>query len=163
IAFTDSERDLMLDDLGELREAYAQMRAVPLPNDVAPAFVFDPRVPGGPTGPMLSTVAAPEAGAPPTRPQDLDDLAFASVGELGALLRARQISAVELAELYLARLRRYDPLLHCVITLTEDRALAQARQADADLAAGRDHGPLHGIPWGAKDLLATRGIRTTWG
>jgi Asp-tRNA(Asn)/Glu-tRNA(Gln) amidotransferase A subunit family amidase len=82
---------------------------------------------------------------------------------LGALLRAGQVTSLELTEMYLRRLKRYDPLLRCVVTLTEERALAQARQMDAELAAGHDRGPLHGIPWGAKDLLAVRGAPTTWG
>ncbi|MEP0774640.1 MAG: amidase, partial [Acidobacteriota bacterium] len=92
-----------------------------------------------------------------------EDLAFLSVGELSALLRTRQVRAQELAELYLDRLRRLDEKLQCVVTLTPERALEQARRADRELAAGRWRGPLHGIPWGAKDLLAVRGYPTTWG
>jgi Asp-tRNA(Asn)/Glu-tRNA(Gln) amidotransferase A subunit family amidase len=90
-------------------------------------------------------------------------LAFASVTSLARLIQSRQVSSVELTELYLRRLERYDPALRCVVTMTGDLALEQARAVDAEIIAGRYRGPLHGIPWGAKDLLATRGIRTTWG
>jgi len=92
-----------------------------------------------------------------------DDLAFAPISELGRLLRTRQTTSLDLTRMYLDRLKRYDAKLHFVITLLEDRALAQARQADAEIAAGKCRGPLHGIPWGAKDLLAVKGAPTTWG
>ncbi|MBM3297359.1 MAG: amidase, partial [Candidatus Aminicenantes bacterium] len=85
------------------------------------------------------------------------------VTKLAALLRARKITSTELTQLYLDRLKTYGPRLECVITLTEELALEQARRADAEISAGRYRGPLHGIPWGAKDLLSTKGIRTTWG
>jgi Asp-tRNA(Asn)/Glu-tRNA(Gln) amidotransferase A subunit family amidase len=85
------------------------------------------------------------------------------VTTLARLVRARKVTSVELTQMYLARLKKYGPRLECVITLTEDLALTQARKADEEIAAGRYRGPLHGIPYGAKDLLATKGIRTTWG
>jgi Asp-tRNA(Asn)/Glu-tRNA(Gln) amidotransferase A subunit family amidase len=163
ITFTESERDLMLEDLRESRVAYAQIRSTPLPNSLASALVFDPRVPGAPLGSAPHQAAALSDGPATGRPDDLEALAFAPITQLAALIRTRQVSAVELTEMYLARLKRFDPLLHCVVTLTEERARAQARAADREIAAGRYRGPLHGIPWGAKDLLATRGIPTTWG
>jgi Asp-tRNA(Asn)/Glu-tRNA(Gln) amidotransferase A subunit family amidase len=167
LEFTPDERALLLEGLAEQRAAYAQIRAVPLPNSVPPALVFDPRLPGTAPAPAPASKEASKAAAavatPPAAPADLEDLAFAPVTALAALLRGGQVTSVALTEMYLARLRRYDPLLHCVVTLTEERALAQARQADAEIAAGQWRGPLHGIPWGAKDLLATRGIPTTWG
>ncbi|HET7080809.1 MAG TPA: amidase, partial [Chloroflexia bacterium] len=167
LEFTPDERALLLEGLAEQRAAYAQIRAVPLPNSVPPALVFDPRLPGTAPAPAPASKEASKAAAavatPPAPPADLEDLAFAPVTALAALLRGGQVTSVALTEMYLARLRRYDPLLHCVVTLTEERALAQARQADAEIAAGQWRGPLHGIPWGAKDLLATRGIPTTWG
>jgi len=92
-----------------------------------------------------------------------EDVFFASIRELGAMLRGRRLSAVDLAEAHLARLETYGPSLGAVVTLTRERALAQAHWANQELLAGRDRGPLHGIPWGAKDLLATKGIPTTWG
>ena len=104
-----------------------------------------------------------KAPATAAAPANLEDLAFLSVMELGALVRSKRISSVALTGMYLARLKRYDPLLHFVVTLTEERAMAQAREADADLAKGRYRGPLHGLPWGAKDLLAVKGYPTTWG
>jgi Asp-tRNA(Asn)/Glu-tRNA(Gln) amidotransferase A subunit family amidase len=96
-------------------------------------------------------------------PSNLEGLAFLPVTELSDLVRRRKVTSLELTEMYLNRLKRYDPVLRCVITLTEDRALAQARAADAEIARGKYRGPLHGIPWGAKDLLAVRGYKTTWG
>ena len=78
---------------------------------------------------------------------------------LAALVRTRQVSSVELTKLYLERLKKFDPALHCVVTLTEELALKQAEQADREIAAGRYRGPLHGIPWGAKDLIAYPGIQ----
>jgi Asp-tRNA(Asn)/Glu-tRNA(Gln) amidotransferase A subunit family amidase len=93
----------------------------------------------------------------------MEDLAFASVSELASLLHARKITSLALTQMYIDRLKRYDSKLHFVITLTEDRAIAQAKAADAEIAAGKYRGPLHGIPWGAKDLLAVKGYPTTWG
>src|SRR5205807_2389701 len=93
----------------------------------------------------------------------LDDLAFAPISVLASLLESRKITSVDLTKMYLARLKRYGEPLHCVVTLTEDLALAQAASADRDLKAGHYRGPLHGIPWGAKDLFDTKGIKTTWG
>ena len=97
------------------------------------------------------------------RPKDDEDLAFSSVAELSALIRTRQISAEESTRFYLDRLKKYGPKLHCVVTLTEERAIEDAKSADAELRAGKWRGPLHGIPYAAKDLLDTKGIRTTWG
>jgi len=163
---TSEDRQLMLQDTDKLIADFRKLRAVRLDNAVAPALRFEPiDVPGRP--------GAAAAGARPRarwdekriepKPASDDDLAFATVPVLARLLRARKISSLELTRLYLGRLRRHDPVLKCVITLTEDLALEQARRADRDLAAGRPRGPLHGIPWGAKDLLAVPGYPTTWG
>ncbi len=163
---TAAERALMLEDLAENRRAYEDLRASLPENEVAPALAFDPLA-------LLDTaeLAASLDQGPPqwsdfgpvARPADLQRLAWAPVGELAALVRAREVSCVELAELFLERLRRHDPQLHCVITLTTDRALARAQELDAMLDRGEYLGPLHGIPYGAKDLLAVEGYRTTWG
>src|SRR5947209_2989935 len=91
------------------------------------------------------------------------DLAFAPLPVLGAKLRSGEVSAAELARFFLDRLEKHGPKYNCVVNLTRELALAQAAEADKELKAGRDRGPLHGIPYGAKDLLATRGIPTTWG
>jgi Asp-tRNA(Asn)/Glu-tRNA(Gln) amidotransferase A subunit family amidase len=91
-------------------------------------------------------------------PSRIEDLAFSTVDELGWLLASRKVTSVALTQMYIDRLKRYDSKLHFVITLTEERALAQAKAADAEIAAGKYRGPLHGIPWGAKDLLAVKGL-----
>jgi hypothetical protein len=171
VAFDDAERAGVIAALKGQRAQLDALHALPLDNAVPPAVHFDVRVPGAPR-------AVPRPGAPATRatstrmtrsmpsvaavPRDAD-LAFQPVTVLAELVRTRQVSAAQLAELYLARLTRHDTTLRCVVTLTAERARAQARQLDAELAAGRYRGPLHGIPWGAKDLLAVRGHPTTWG
>ncbi len=99
----------------------------------------------------------------PQRPGAGEDLAFLPVTELAALVRTRQVGSVELTRLYLDRLRQYSPVLRCMISDTEALALRQAEAADREIAAGRYRGPLHGIPWGAKDLIAYPGYKTTWG
>lgn len=161
LSFTAAQREMMVDDLNERLQDYTSLRDLALPNAAVPALVFDPHV-GGATSPMDDT---PMTWAPRTvqRPDSDEALAFMTVAELSGLLRSRQITATALTDLYLARLKRYDPVLKAVVTLTEERARNQAAQADAELAAGRWRGPLHGIPYGAKDLLAVDGYPTTWG
>ncbi|WP_266367573.1 amidase [Tellurirhabdus rosea] len=162
LEFTAAERDSMLGNLNELREDYDALRKIELNNEVAPALYFNPL----PAGFKLSTGAASFKASVPdkvTLPASRDELAFYTVAQLGQLLRTRQISSEELTKFFLNRLKQYNPKLYCVITLTEDLALAQARKADAEIRAGRYRGPLHGIPYGAKDLLAKRGYKTTWG
>ena len=97
------------------------------------------------------------------RPANIEDLAFASIGELAQLLRTRKVTSLELTEMYLARLHKYNHKLNCVVTFLDDVLVAQAKQADAEIAAGKYRGPLHGIPWGAKDIIAVKGFKTTWG
>ena len=168
--FTDAQKKMMLDGLNDQRDAYAQIRALKIANDVPPAFVFHPAPAAKPaessvvfqgTTPQLVYDDA-ESGAP-RAPANLNDLAFASILELANLIFHRKISCVALTQMYINRLKRYDPEFHFVITLLEDRAMAQAKAADDDLEAGLYRGPLHGIPWGAKDLLAVKGYPTTWG
>lgn len=160
IELTAEERQLMLEGVNELLADYAKNRQVELDNSVAPAVTFQP-VPAGGAQPR-SAVALTETAAA-RRPDSQDDLAFAPVSRLARLLRSRQVSSVELTRLYLDRLERFDPQLECVISLTRELALRQAERADREIAAGRYRGPLHGVPWGAKDLLAVAGYRTTWG
>jgi Asp-tRNA(Asn)/Glu-tRNA(Gln) amidotransferase A subunit family amidase len=162
LEFTEKERDLMVEGVNELRKDYAEIRAVPLDNSVAPALHFDPRLPGFASEPGPRRFR-PSRSGPVAAPDDLEELAFLPVTQLAQLVRTRQVSSVALTKMYIERLERFDPTLHCVITLTEERALAQAQRADRELAEGRYRGPLHGIPWGAKDLLAVRGYPTTWG
>ncbi len=163
LEFTPAERDSMLPDLEDYRRAYAALREVDIPNDLPPALDFDP-VPAGAWAPRGED--RPIRLSPPEhtrRPDDLEELAFWSVRDLAYLVRTRQVTSVELTELFLDRLERYGPELECVVTLTRERALEAARRADAEIAAGRYRGPLHGIPYGAKDLLAVPGYPTTWG
>jgi Asp-tRNA(Asn)/Glu-tRNA(Gln) amidotransferase A subunit family amidase len=96
-------------------------------------------------------------------PKNLEEVAFWPARRLGELVRAKKVSSMALTQMYLERIKRYDPLLKFVIHTTDDRALAQAKEADADIAAGKYRGPLHGLPWGGKDLLAVKGYPTTWG
>lgn len=161
VMFTDAERELMLSDLNETAEGLAALRAVALDNAVPPAIAFSAGIaPPADAGPAA---APPKRERPAVRPPSDDDLAFAGVRELGRLLRARKVSSTELTKLALARLRTHGPALSCVVTATGELALAQAKRADEELAAGKDRGPLHGIPWGAKDLIAVPGYPTTWG
>jgi len=160
--FTDGERELMLKGLEDLRRDYEALRNVPIDNSVPPALQFQPVLPGMalPSWPLVSRTSRPRLTR---RPGDDAELAFLPVSELANLVRTRAVTSEELTVLYLDRLRTFDPQLHCVITLTEERAIEQARRADRELAEGIWRGPLHGIPWGAKDLLAVRGYPTTWG
>ena len=160
--FTAAERDSMLDNLNNARADYEALRKIDLPNDISPALYFNP-LPAGftvPTGP--SSFKASPAGKT-TLPKNRDELAYYTVAQLGELIRTKQLSSVELTQFFLNRLKTYDPKLHCVITLTEELALQQAKRADAELKRGKYRGPLHGIPYGAKDLLAKKGYKTTWG
>lgn len=162
LVFTPAERDSMIDDLADNRSSYETIRGVELANSVPPAIQFNP-VPAK-AKPLRNVLRERSIGAlPVTRPDKLEECAFYSVRELGELIRTRQVTSVELTTLYLDRLKKYGPDLECVITLTEDLALEQARRADAEIANGEYRGPLHGIPYGAKDLLAVRGYPTTWG
>ncbi|MHB8626925.1 MAG: amidase [Aggregatilineales bacterium] len=163
LEFTDSEHALMLDGVRDLRANYDKLRTVHLDNGVPPAIGFSPLVPGldiPPSSPH--SIAMTPAELPPI-PADLEDMAFWPVTWLARAIESRQVTSQALTDMYLARLKRYDPILHCVVTLTEDLAREQAKQADAEIAAGHYRGPLHGIPWGVKDLLAVRGYPTTWG
>jgi Asp-tRNA(Asn)/Glu-tRNA(Gln) amidotransferase A subunit family amidase len=153
----------MIGQLNQQRSGYAEIRKLELPNSVAPAFVFDPLPPGETVNTKREPPVYSKAPATLTVPSNLEDLAFATAMELSDLVRRRKVSSLDLTQMYLARLKRYDPMLHFGITVTEERALAQAREADADLAKGTHRGPLHGLPWGAKDLLAVKGYPTTWG
>ncbi len=167
LAGEPGQRAAMVEALGEQREAYGAIRALHLPNSVAPAFVFDPLPPGArlDTEKLPAVYSTLQSARPATAhvSVQVEELAFLSVMELGVLVRQREVSSAALTEMYLNRLQRYDPLLHFVVTLTPERAMAKARAADAALAQGRYLGPLHGLPWGAKDLLAVKGYPTTWG
>ena len=164
VSLTAEQKTMMLEGLTKQRDSVAVIRTMKIPNSVAPAFVFDP-VPGGMVlaterRPMRMSAAPAVAALAST---GSEDLAFASVRELAELVKTRKVTSVALTKMYLERLKKYDPRLHFVITLTEERAFASAQAADKEIAAGKYRGPLHGIPWGAKDLLAVKGYPTTWG
>lgn len=162
LEFTDEERELMLRNLNRNLASYETLRTYDIPNSVHPAIAFDPVLPGM----ELPTEVRPFRHTRPSnvsRPANLEQLAFEPVTVLSELIRTRQVTSTELTRMYLDRLKRHGPTLECVITLTEELALQQARQADAEIARGYYRGPLHGIPWGAKDLLAVDEYRTTWG
>lgn len=162
LTFTDEQRELMLNNLNRNLSSYSALHEVHLPNSVVPSQMFDPelgkkRVPRLDTRPEIEWIP----GDIPTRSTH-DDLAFSSVAELASLLKARRLRSVDLTELYISRLRKFD-ILEAVVSITEDRAYRMARRADEELDAGIWRGPLHGIPWGAKDLLSVAGYPTSWG
>ncbi len=174
LSLTDDQRKLMLGGANETLAGFAKLRAIPLDNGVIPALIFDPAAlrprwameKNSALAAKQRTQAAnkPAAvGTEPALPDTDEDIAFASIRQLGVLLRNRKMSAVELAGFYLKRLRQYDPVLKCVINYTEELGLKEAERADREFLAGHDHGPLQGIPWGAKDLLSIPGYPTTWG
>jgi Asp-tRNA(Asn)/Glu-tRNA(Gln) amidotransferase A subunit family amidase len=162
IEFTDAEEAMALQNVSTNLDRFEALRKIDIPLDTEPATWFHPALPGKKfiTNNSTKFRLVPQ---PPLRFSSLDELAFAPLGQLAALVRTRRVSPVELTKMYLARLKKYGPKLNCVVTLTEDLALAQATAAEREIKAGKYRGPLHGIPWGAKDLFATKGIRTTWG
>jgi Asp-tRNA(Asn)/Glu-tRNA(Gln) amidotransferase A subunit family amidase len=164
LQFDPDEREMMRDGLARYQEAYAAIRALSIPNGVAPALTFEPNLPG-----VDAVIAEGEdhvratLRGPSRVPGSEADVAFAGISELAHWLATGQISSTELTELYLRRLERYDPQLMFQVTATADRALRSAALADREIASGTSRGPLHGIPWGAKDLFAVEGYPTTWG
>ena len=174
--FTAEQKEMMIDGLIDNNGSYKAIRKLNMPNSVAPAYVFHPL-------PPAKAVCDPNCESVPNlfsetvsidcvgrdciketqTPPRMEELAFATIAELSGLIRERKITSIALTKMYLERLKRYDATLHFLTNLTEDRALSQARSADAEIAAGKYRGPPHGIPWGAKDLLAVKGYPTTWG
>jgi len=165
VPIADEYKEMMLENLNDQAKGYKEIYKLHIPNSVEPAVIFDPVL----TGMKFETERKPmriskePASVASSAPSNLEDLAFSSVRELAELVRTKKVSSVSLTQMYLGRLKKYDPLLKFTVTLTEERALAQAKRADAEIAAGKYRGPLHGLPWGAKDLLAVKGYRTTWG
>lgn len=162
LSFTQAERDSMLPNLQNHLQYYQQLRAHPFANSTAPAMLFHP-LPQDFTPKASQETIRWKIPETVTRPQSDADLAFYPVHKLAALIRSGQLTSVELTRLYLQRLKQYGDTLQAVITLTEDLALQQARRADEEMAAGNYRGPLHGIPYGVKDLFAVNGYPTTWG
>jgi len=162
LQFDTIEQTMIDSGMAELIEAYQEIRAYGLPNSTPPAIQFNPLPYGFQVPPQTPRIEweIPEEIAMPSWEADL---AFMSIPELASLIRSREISCLALTEFFLNRLKKYDPQLHCVVTLTEEYAIEQARKMDAELAAGIDRGILHGIPFGAKDLFSFPGYPTTWG
>src|SRR5438034_1218590 len=165
VPIPEEYKEMMIESLNDHAKGYEEIYKLHIPNSVDPALIFDPVLPGmkfqTERKPMRISKASSSATA--GAPRNLEDLAFASARELSELVRTKRVSSLALTEMYLWRLKKYDVTLKFAVTLTEERSLAQAKRADAEIAAGKYHGPLHGLPWGAKDLLATKGYRTTWG
>ena len=164
LEFQDSELDMMLRGVNQAISNYETLRKADVPIDTEPAFAFHPGLPDrqpvkGPqrfdtTIPKTSTMKAPS---------NLEDVAFWRVVDLAPLLKSRAVSSTDLTKMYLARMQKYSPKLLCLITATEELALQQAAAADREIRAGHYRGPLHGIPFGLKDLFDTKGILTTFG
>ncbi len=160
--FTDAERDSMLSYLEEQKENYNKIRNVELNNSVMPSLLFNP-IPVGFMFPQGSADVKFSDYANTVMPANKDELAFYTIGQLAELIRTKQISSTELTKFFIDRLKKFDPVLRCVISFTEERAFRQAKIADEEIAAGKYRGLLHGIPFGVKDLLATKDYKTTWG
>ncbi|MBC7897515.1 MAG: amidase, partial [Cytophagaceae bacterium] len=162
LEFNDAQLDEMIDGLTQNVERYKELRNIPLDNGVPLTLHYSPLAPGmtvDKTPRPMRTAKVPRV----SRPARLEDLAYTPLTHLSELVRTRRVRSVELTEMYLARLKRLNPTLNCVVTFTDELAMQQARQADTEIAAGRYRGPLHGIPWGAKDIIAVKGYPTTWG
>jgi hypothetical protein len=164
IELTEAQETMALEGVNRNLANYEALRQLKIPLDTEPAISFHPFFAGkeavkatraGSTKPIAHRAKAPAYS-------NVEDLAFASVIELAELVRTRKVSPVELTRMYFDRLKRFGSKLLCVVTLTEELAMSQAAEAEREIKAGKYRGPLHGIPWGAKDLFATKGIRTTW-
>ncbi len=162
VEFTEAERAVILTGIKDDVARYQGRRSQALANRLAPATVFDPRLPSMQIDAESHPIVRSEIDPGPL-PTDDQDIAYAPVTSLSRWIERGELSSLRLMKIYLDRLRRIGPKLQCTITLTPERALSQARRADQEIAEGRYRGPLHGIPWGAKDLFDTAGIKTTWG
>lgn len=162
LKFTDTERDSMQSQLDEMRQEIRAIHSYSLDNSVSPSLSFNPYPPGF----VADSIQEQIVWDLPTGvsvPKDRNALAFMPVYQLAELIRTRKVTSTELTELYLDRLEKYGDTLKCIVTVLRPQALERARQADAEIGAGKYRGPLHGIPYGIKDLLAVKGTRTTWG
>jgi Asp-tRNA(Asn)/Glu-tRNA(Gln) amidotransferase A subunit family amidase len=164
LEFQDAEIDQMLRRVNGSLFSYEELRKIDVPLDTEPAFAFHPGLPDRVAGKGPARFEATFAQVRNAKaPQSLEDLAFRPVSELAPLVRSRAVSSTDLTKMYLARMKKYSPKLLCLVTLTEEQALEKAAAADAEIKTGHYRGPLHGIPFGVKDLFDTKGISTTWG
>lgn len=162
VQFTPAERDSMVGELESVLEDYKTLRSLKLENDVPPSLIFNP-IPAGKTFNREQQPIDWNVPDDVPLPRNRADLAFYKVHELASLIKQQKITSVELTTFFLNRLKQYGDTLEAVVTLTEDRALQQAEVLDSELARGKYRGPLHGIPYGLKDLFAVEGYNTTWG
>lgn len=162
LAFTQAERDSLLRGLNDYQRSIQAIHAYNLNNHVPMSLWFNPV----PAGFKKETVQKPiDLGLPKDvkLPGNKEELAFYPVYQLAALIKSKKITSTELTQLYLSRIKKYGDTLKCIVSVLEERALVQARKADEEIVKGNYRGPLHGIPYGVKDLLAVQGTRTTWG
>lgn len=162
LQFSDEEREQMVNGLNQNLSRYEDLRKIAIPDDLAPPIYFSPIVPGTPLDRRVKPFR-PSRPSAVKRPANLEDAAFWPLTHLAELLRTKQVTSTELTRMYLGRLHRLNPKLNFVVSFTDDLALAQAAQADKEIAAGQYRGPLHGMPWGCKDIIAVPGYKTTWG
>jgi Asp-tRNA(Asn)/Glu-tRNA(Gln) amidotransferase A subunit family amidase len=162
IDLSEEDRKAMVESANRNLTQYKELHAVHVPNDVSPPFHFSPVVPGMTVDKARLPFKVSKVSAM-KRPAQLEDVAFWPVRHLAELIRTKQVSSVELTEMYLGRLHRHNGTLNNVVTFLDEHGLAEAKRADAEIAAGHYKGPLHGIPWGAKDIISVKGFKTTWG
>lgn len=161
IELDDAQKTMALPGVNRNLASYEALRKIEVPLDTEPAIAFHPALPGKKFNARAAKFQLSKQEIP--KYNSLEDVAFFTATQLSELIRTRRVSPVELTRMCIARLKRYGPKLNCVVTLTEDLALKQAEQAESEIKSGKYRGPLHGLPWGAKDLFATKGILTTWG
>ncbi len=161
IELTDAQEAMALGGVNRNLDSYETIRKIDIPLDTEPAIAFHPARAKKELYVQKTKFRFGKVELPQFK--TIEDLAFAKCPQLAELIRTRKISSTELTKMYLDRLKKYGPKLLCVVTLTEELAMKQAAAADAEIKRGKYRGPLHGIPWGAKDLFATKGIKTTWG
>src|SRR5262245_40921120 len=162
LELNEADRTAMVTAANTSLSNYEKLHDLKIPNDVSPPFYFNPIVPGMEVNKARQPFrmsAAPVV----KRPANLEEVAFWPVRHLAELVRSKQVTSVELTQMYLARLHRYNEKLNNTVTFLDDLAMAQAKQADAEIGANKYKGPLHGIPWGAKDIISVKGYKTTWG
>ena len=160
--FNEEELEMIVDGVNQSLERFEEIRSTSLDNSIMPPLHFNPLVSGMKVERVEGLIRVSER-APVTRPSDLEEVAFWPVTDLAQLIESRQVRPSELTEMYISRLERYNPILNCVVTLTENRARELAERADKEISEGYYRGPLHGIPWGAKDIISVQGYPTTWG
>src|SRR5262245_57115686 len=163
LSFSDEERTAIVRGVQQMRGNLQTLHKEPLDQSILRSIVFEPVPPGKQLAKKNKALMVRSKVPVMARPGSVEELAYAPVTQLSDLVRNRKVKPSELTEMYLSRLKRYDPQLHCVVNLTEERARKQAKDMDAEISRGKYRGPLHGIPWGAKDLLAVKGYPTTWG